>query len=182
MKKTICSILVAFLFASGCTKPEALLNTGENQLKAGTINKTVPMSFKEAFTSTAKIIPIECDGIVTDHLSGTLDVFCRMYGYYPVGNEGNDNAFVSEWMIHNYTGTLTSTSGSGEVFDIQGVKKMDMIAATFTFHLNVKGNMGSHYILFASGTNALPKTETSPGQLYTFTIEKAVCPGNAPGE
>lgn len=168
MKKTIYSSLVVFLIVLGCSKVEdvSVVNPNENQLKSGIIDRTIPMTFRESFTSAAKIIPIECDGIVVDHLSGTLDVFCRMYGYYPEGQEGNDAAFVSEWMIHNYSGTLTSTSGSGEIFGIQGVKKMDMVAKNFTFHLNVKGNLGSHYILFASGTN-------SP---YSFTIEKAVCP------
>lgn len=168
MKRTIYLSLVAFLFLFGCSKVDdvSVVNPSENQLKSGTIDRTIPMTFREAFTSIAKIIPIECDGIEVDHLSGTLDVFCRMFGYYPEGQEGNDNAFVSEWMIHNYSGTLASTSGSGEIFEIQGVKKMDMLEKDFTFHLNVKGSLGSHYILFASGTN-------SP---YTFTIEKAVCP------
>lgn len=177
MKTLIYFLLISSIIFLGCSKNDDDLNSDliNNQLKPELNAKgsqttyTVPMTFVEAFTSTAKKIPIECDGVVIDHLSGTLDVFCRMFGYYPEGQEGNDALFVSEWMIHNYYGTLASTSGSGEIFEIQGVKKMDMIEKNFTFHLNIKGNLGSHYILFASGTNA---------PSYTFTIEKAVCPGS----
>jgi len=171
MKTLLCFSLLTFLILSGCSKiaNDPAAKQDENLLKSGTNNYTVPMTFKEAFTSTVKQIPVECDGVVIDHLTGTLDVFCRMFGHYDPNFPGDDNKFISLWMIHNYSGILTSTSGSGEIFDIQGVKKMDMVEKDFSFHLNVKGNLGSHYILSASGTNA-------PN--YTFTVEKAVCPGS----
>lgn len=183
-------MLVTFLILLGCSKVDdvAVVNQGENQLKSApaTVDRTVPMYYQETYPNThlggkLTAIPVECGGgEPIDHLQGTLDVFCRMFGHFhpdwPEGTPGDLNHFQSEWMIHSYSGTLTSTSGSGEVFDVHGTKKMDVIGKVFTFHLNIKGSLGNHYILTASGTNA----NNSLG--YTFTIERAVCPGNVDGE
>ena len=186
MKKTIYLILVAFLILLGCSKVDdvAVVNQGENQLKSAPtiVDRTVPMYYQESYPNTPQgkltVIPVECGGgVPIDYLQGTLDVFCRMYGHYASDpKDPTKQIFVSEWMIHSYSGTLTSTSGSGEVFDVHGTKKMDVIGKVFTFHLNIKGSLGNHYILTASGTNA----NNSLG--YTFTIERAVCPGNGDGE
>lgn len=156
MKKTISFVLVAFLIILGVAKTDVA--SGQTY--------TVPMSYVENYTSATKLglIPIVCDGVVIDHLSGSLDVFCRMFGNYDPLYPGNNNFFHSIWMIHNYSGTLMGESG--EVFEISGVKKLDMLEKDFTFHLNIKGSEGNHYILWASGTN-------SPN--YTFTVDRAVC-------
>jgi hypothetical protein len=179
MKRVIYFSLVTILILMGCSKSDDLaVNPNENQLKSATPDHTVPMYYSEAYPSGKLTpIPVMCDGIVIDHLEGKLDAFCRMFGNYhpdyPKGTPGDLAHFQSEWMIHNYSGTLTATSGSGEVFNVQGTKKMDMGEMTFTFHLNIRGSLGNHYILFASGTNAANPLG------YTFTIEKAVCPQSA---
>jgi hypothetical protein len=155
MKKTISFVLVAFLILLGVAKTDV----------ASAQLRLVPMSYVETYSATKLTpIPIICDGVVIDHLSGSLDVFCRMFGYYDPAYPGNNNYFHWLWMIHTYTGFLTGEFG--EVFEIRGVKKLDGIDKDFTFHLNIKGSSGSHYILFASGTN-------SPN--YTFTVDRAVC-------
>lgn len=156
MKKTIYFSLVVCIIGLGVAKTDV----------ATAQNKTVPMSYVEKYTSTSKLgpIPIICEGVVVDHLFGDLDVFCRMFGYYDPAHSGDNNYFHSFWMIHSYSGTLTGESG--ELFEISGTKKMDMTAGDFTFHLNIRGNEGNHYILWASGTN-------SPN--YTFTVDRAVC-------
>lgn len=181
MKKTIYLILVAFLILLGCSKPDdvSVVNPGENQLKSASHDYTVPMYYSEKYPNILEggkltAIPVICDGVTIDHLEGTLDVFCRMFGHFhpdwPKGSTGDLLHFQSQWMIHSYSGTLKSTSGSGEEFDVHGTKKMDVIGMVFTFHLNIKGSLGNHYIFYASGTNAANPLG------YTFTIEKAVCP------
>lgn len=155
MKKTIYLSLMACLIGLGVAKTDV----------ASAQTKTVPMSYVENYNYGSKLgpIPIKCDGVVTDHVSGYLDVFCRMFGYYDPSFPGDNSKFHSIWMIHSYTGTLNGDRG--EVFEISGTKKLDMMDNAFTFHLNIRGNQGNHYILWASGTN-------SP---YTFTIDRAVC-------
>ena len=66
-------------------------------------------------------------------------------------------------MIHNYSGSLVGTSG--EVFDIQGVKKIDSIDKVYTWHLNIKGDRGVTISFLLQGLQALSQ----------LTIEKAVC-------
>jgi hypothetical protein len=186
MKKTIYVTLMAFLLLLGCSKSanDLTANQDENQLQSAknvqpSVDRTVLMPpYKETYPSgKLTLIPVMCDGVIIDHLTGSLDVLCRMFGHFhpdwPEGTPGDLNHFQSQWMIHSYSGTLTSTSGSGEVFDVQGTKKMDVIGKVFTFHLNINGNQGNHYIVSASGTNAA----NSLG--YTFTIERAVCPGSS---
>ena len=164
MKKAIYFSLVAFLIVLGFAKSD--MASGQGNGNAALADRTFPMVTKEAYLAGAKIIPVECDGVVVDHLTGTLDVFCRMFGHYdPI----NPNIFYTQWMIHNYFGTLKSSNevnGSYEVFEVQGVKKIDSQEMVYDWHLNLKGDMGNHYIIFASGT-------TVP---FTFTIDKAVCP------
>ena len=152
---------MAFLIVLGVSKSDMVSAQGKgNPLQPGLVDRSFPMETTEEYTSELRKIPISCDGVVVDRLSGSLDVFCRMFGHY---DPLNPNVFITQWMIHNYSGTLTGEKG--EVFEIQGVKKIDSIDKIYTFHLNLKGNMGSHYIISASGT-------TSP---YTFTIDKSVC-------
>jgi hypothetical protein len=154
MKKTICFSLLAFLFLGGCSKSEDLaVNSNENQLKSASVNNTVPM-----FTSELYNIPLVCDGIEIDRLQGRLDVFCRMH--YENG--------IIVWMIHNFSGSLTDSKG--EVFDVNGVRKIDSVQKSYTFHSNIKGNLGSHYILYGTSVTTSPNT---------LIIEKASCPQSA---
>jgi len=179
MKTILCSSLFAFLVFSGCSKVanDPAAKQDENQLKSASPDKMFQMYYSETYPNTPvgklTAIPVMCDGEIIDHLKGTLDVHCRMFGHYaPDPKDPTKQIFVSQWMIHSYSGSFTSASGSGEVFDVTGTKKMDVMEKVFTFHLNMNGNMGNHYIVFALGKN-----ENNPIG-YTFTIEKAVCPGS----
>jgi hypothetical protein len=162
MKKAVYLSLVAILIVLGFAKSEVASAQGNGN--TGLVDRTFPMVTTEAYLAAGRLIPIECDGVVIDHLSGTLDVFCRMFGHY---DPLNPNVFVTQWMIHNYSGFLVGVNK--EVFEIQGVKKIDSIDKVYTIHLNIKGDKGSHYIIIASGN-------TSP---YSFIIEKAVCPSSS---
>ena len=160
MKKIIYFSLVAFLILLGCSKDDDLgVNSGENELKSASDNSTILMPA----TWETYNIPVICDGVEIDRLAGKLDVFCRMHY--------EDGKLV--WMIHNFSGFLTSTSVSGEVFEMKGTRKIDMVLANYTFRSNIKGDLGSHYIL--SGTSSTLSKNT-------LIIEKAVCPQSADEE
>lgn len=162
MKKTIYLILVAFLILLGCTKNDDVLvaNPDEYQLKSGTVERNYPMETTGVF-----IIPVICDGVEIDLLTGKLDIWCRMFGYYD-----SSGKFIGQWRVQTFEGILTSTSGSGEVFNVKGSRKIDNINTEFTLRANIIGNKGSHYILSGS-SDTLP-----PGGLI---IEKATCPQQA---
>jgi len=161
MKKTFYLSLLAILFLGGCSKSdEFAVNPNENQLKSGIIERNYPMETTGKF-----IIPVICDGVEIDRLTGTLDIWCRMFGYYD-----STGKFIGQWRVQTFEGTLTSTSGSGEVFDVKGSRKIDNINTEFTLRANIKGDKGSHYILSGS-SDTLP-----PGGLI---IDKATCPQQA---
>jgi hypothetical protein len=148
MKTAFFSILVALLIVLGVAKSDFV----SAQSNPGSLQRTVPMFTPETYT-----IPIYCDGIIVDVLTGNVTSFCRMH--YEDG--------VIVWMIHNIDGILKSTSLSGEVFEFTGVRKIES-GKEYTLHANIKGNQGSHYIILYS-VNIITRL---------LTIEKAVCPGN----
>jgi hypothetical protein len=152
MKTAIYFVLVAFLILLGGAKSDvnSAVQPNENQLKSGPTDQTVPMYTREMYS-----IPLICDGVEIDRLNGMLEVFCRMH---------YENGKII-WMIHNFSGFLTGSTG--EVFEIKGTRKIDSIEKDYTFRTNIKGDRGSHYILFGSSIT------TSP---YTLTIDKAICP------
>jgi hypothetical protein len=148
MKTTISFTLVAFMVLLGVAKSEVTSAQGN-----GLLQGTVPMYSSELYS-----IPLVCDGVEIDHLEGRLDIFCRMH---------YENGIII-WMIHNFSGSLTSSTG--EVFEINGTRKIDSVEKDYTFRANIKGSLGSHYILFGS-SNTLKPTD--------LTIYKAVCPSGA---
>lgn len=158
MKKTIYLILVAFLMVLGCSKVDdiSVVNPDENQLESGSVERNYPMETTGVF-----IIPVICDGVEIDRLTGKLDIWCRMFGYYDSAGK-----FIGQWRVQTFEGTLTSTSGSGEVFNVKGSRKIDNINTEFTLRANIKGDQGSHYILSGS-SDILP-----PNGLI---IDKATC-------
>jgi len=158
MKKTIYFSLVAFLFVMGCSKSDdSTINQDENVLKSGIVERNYPMETTGVF-----IIPVICDGVEIDRLTGKLDIWCRMFGYYD-----STGKFIGQWRVQTFEGTMTSTSGSGEVFNVKGSRKIDNINTEFTLRANIIGNQGSHYVLSGS-SDTLP-----PGGLI---IDKATCP------
>ena len=149
MKTKISFVLVAFLILLGVAKSDIASAQGN-----GLLQRTVPMYSSELYS-----IPLVCDGVVFDHLNGRLDIFCRMH---------YENGKIV-WMIHNFSGTLTSSS-TGEDFEINGTRKIDNDETDYTFRANITGDLGSHYILFGSSNTLLPTG---------LTIYKGVCPSGA---
>ena len=100
------------------------------------------------------------------------DVFCN--GEYVESFTGpmvwhNISHFVNGvevWETSQAIGELTSTSG--EVFHVNEIVRQSYSDDLITWHGNLKGNMGSHYVY--SFTSSLDWT--------SITIEKTGCPGN----
>lgn len=151
MKTLIYFSLIAFLFLSGCTKndEESTLKTGVNQLKSVPENGTVSYNFTWGY-----IADLICDDVVIDQLSGNVEWHIR--DHYTNGE--------IVWSIYNATGSLMSTNG--EVFEIHESDKLWYSQDDWTFHCNLTGDQGSHYIL------------SGHGDLTTWEIfvDKANCP------
>jgi hypothetical protein len=154
MKALIYLSFFTFLLFTGCTKNEddSNLNQSVNQLKEAPENGTVSYYY-----SAGIYTPITCDGITIDYLSGG-DIEWHILDHYKNGE--------LEWSIYKASGTLTVVS-TGEVFTIQESDKVDVESGEFTFHSNLIGDQGSHYILSGTGLWVWP---------YTVTIEHANCP------
>jgi len=101
-------------------------------------------------------IPLVCDDVQVGYISG-WPVDWHVIDHYKNGE--------IEWSIYKASGSLTLKS-TGEVFEIQESDKIFYSKGNFSFHANLVGNQGSHYIL--SG-NFDPIT-------YEVFVEKAVCP------
>jgi hypothetical protein len=154
MKTLIFLSLIAFLILSGCAKndDESVVNQGVNRLKDGPLNGTVSYYWSGGIATY-----ISCDGVVVDYLEGG-DIEWHILDHYKNGE--------LEWSIYKATGSLTIES-TGEVFEIKESDKVDVLSGDFTFHSNLIGDQGSHYILSGSGLWVYP---------YTVTIDKANCP------
>jgi hypothetical protein len=155
MKTLIYLNLIAFLLLSGCAKndDETAVSRGVNQLKDVPENGTVSYFF------TAGIYTyISCDGVEIGTLEGGV-IEWHILDHYKNGEP--------EWSMYKAFGTLTDQS-TGEVFQIQESDKVDYNEGDFTFHSNIIGDQGSHYILAGTGLWVYP---------YTVTIYRANCPG-----
>lgn len=154
MKKIIYFSLAAFLFILGSSEFQSVcgVNSGNTQLNSETPDRTISHRFQSGYWT-----PITCDGVTFDYLEGVLDVHCVMFGH----------AGAWQWMTMRFTGTLTNSEG--EHFKIKEIDKSD--ATEFSWHANIVGDMGSHYVISGTGT-------FDP---YTFTIDQVVCP-NGPKE
>ncbi len=145
MKRIIYLSLVVFLIVLGSS---AIDNVSGINPGSSTPDKAVSHRFQGGYWT-----PLICDGVEVDYLEGTLDVHCVMFGH----------PGAWQWMTMRYTGTLKSAA-TGEQFRIMEIDKSD--ATDFSWHSNLVGDNGSHYIIFGSGT-------FDP---FTVTIDKTVCP------
>ncbi len=117
------------------------------------INKTVVFKFDDF----GYYAPIYCNGKIVDLLWGNIKV------QYSDHIEKN---FV-KWEMYKWDGELTGWYG--EVFQIHESDKIGIPnPGVYTFHFNLVGNMGNHYI----------NSGTYDWQTGIVTIDKAVCPGN----
>lgn len=101
-------------------------------------------------------VPVNCDSVVIDFLIG--DVTYHQTSHYLNG--------VFVWCKQQVSGELISQN-SEEVFKIKDIWKGNHIACFGTGHINLVGEIGSHYLL----TYTL---DMSNGTLI-FTFVKAVC-------
>jgi hypothetical protein len=153
MKTLICFSLMVFLVFSGCSKVDndSAAKPDNNQLKAAPKNGSVSWYYSGGYG-----IPLVCDDVQVGFLFG-WPVDWHVIDHYKNGE--------IEWSIYNASGFLTLKS-TGEVFKIQESDKIFYSKGNFTFHANLVGNLGSHYIL--SG-------HFDPATFEVF-VDKAVCP------
>jgi hypothetical protein len=153
MKTLICFSLMAFLVFSGCKKfdNDSAAKPDENQLKAAPKNGSVSWNL-----STGYGIPLVCDGEQVGSVFG-WPVDWHIIDHYKNGE--------LEWSIYNVTGSLKN-SYTGENFKIQESDKLIWSQGDYTFHANLMGDQGTHYIL--SG-------HFDPATFAVF-VDKAVCP------
>jgi len=102
--------------------------------------------------------PVYCGGNLVDELWGTVKV------QFVIHVENG----MEKWDILIWSGELKS-SHNDEIFRIQEIDKIGIPAAgIYTYHFNLKGNMGSHYI----NSGNLNMSD------WTIVVDKTVCPGN----
>lgn len=173
MKTSIYFILIASMLFLGCSKSDDDLNSDliNSQLKPELNAKGTPeaadFSVSHFFAWPYYSTPLICNGIPVGSLNGELNVHCVMFGHYNPDFPEDLNEFVFQWMIMNYSGSLTNPA-NGEIFKIKETQKVAAGLSSYTWHSNIMGNKGSHYIIFGSSLNEAP----------WFKIDKAICPGS----
>lgn len=153
MKKMLYFSLVAFLFTMGCSKVDndPAAKPDGNQLKAAPVTGSVSY-----ISSGGYGIPLVCDGVQVGSVFG-WPIDWHIIDHYENGE--------LVWTMYKTNGSLTNTV-TGEVFKIQESDKLIWSQADYTFHANLIGNRGTHYILFG---------HFEPGTFEVF-VERAVCP------
>lgn len=117
------------------------------------VNKTVVFNIDDF----GYYAPVYCNGKIVDKLWGNIHV------KYLDHIEKNS----VKWEMYIWDGEVTGLYG--EVFKIHESDKIGIPdAGVYTYHFNLVGDMGSHYL--NSGTY-----DSKTGMV---TIDKAVCPGN----
>lgn len=171
MKTSIYFVLIASILFLGCSKSDDDLNLDlinsqlKPELNAKGSTKIVNFSVSHYFTS-AYWTPLICDGIEVGSLEGMVNVHCVMFGHYDPDFPGNLNKFIWQWMVMNYSGSLTNPA-TGEMFIIKESDKIEAGYSSYNWHSNIRGDKGSHFIIFGSSTDEDP----------WFKIDKAICPG-----
>jgi hypothetical protein len=154
MKKTFYFSLMAILVLLGCSKVEndSAVKPDGNQFKAAPVNGSVSWILSGYFY----YLPIECDGVEAGFVyGGPID--WHIIDHYKNGEV--------VWTMYKVNGSLTNIP-TGEVFKIQESDKLIWSKGDYTFHANLIGNQGGHYIL--SG-----RYNPITGEVF---IDKAVCP------
>lgn len=136
MKKFIFISLLTFLLSSGFTV--------ESQAQNGTVSYTYSGGY------SADVI---CNEVLVDQILGPFAWHVR--DHYKNGE--------LEWSIYTASGSLTSENG--EVFAIHESDKIYWSQNEWTFHCNLIGNLGNHYILSGHG-------DATTGEVF---IDKANC-------
>ena len=153
MKKMIYFSLMVFLLTMGCAKVtnDPVAKPDANQEKA------LPVTGSVSYISSGGYgIPLVCEGVQVGFVFG-----------WPVDWHVIDHYENGEliWTKYNVTGTLTNRS-TKEVFKIQESDKLIWTEADYTFHANLMGNQGTHYILSGRFDPAT----------FEVLVDRAVCP------
>ena len=152
MKRIIYLSMAAFLIVLGCSKSDDFaVNPDENQLKSASVNGSVSW-----YVSSGYYIDLVCNDVQVGYVFG-WPIEWHIIDHY---NNGE-----LEWTMYKTNGSLTNKS-TGEVFKIQESDKLIWSQGDYTFHANLTGNQGSHYIL--SG-------HFDPITFEVF-VDKATCP------
>jgi hypothetical protein len=136
MKKLICFSLFAFMLSSGFTVQSQAQNWTDSYTYTGGY-------FADVF----------CNEVAVDQILGNVAWHVR--DHYKNGE--------LEWSIYTASGSLTSANG--EVFEIHESDKIYWSQNEWTFHCNLIGNLGNHYILSGHG-------DTTTWEVF---IDKANC-------
>jgi len=132
MKKIALLVLGLSFLMMGCTKDDLYEEDSGVLLKSAETK-----SYQAKFTEDGYLTPLFCDGEMVDYVSGNISSHWRVH--YKDG--------VREWIIINFSGTLTSTNG--EVLTIRETDKIDFEEGMDPIYLirwNIMGQDGSHYI------------------------------------
>ena len=152
MKRIVYICIVAFLMLTGSSKTANVygLNPDEKLTTSASPDRSISHRFQSGYWT-----PLICNGVEDGYLEGVLDVHCVMFGH----------PGAWQWMTMRFTGKITNPE-TGEQFRIMEIDKSD--DNNVSWHANIIGNQGSHYIIIGSMTY----------EPFSFTIEKTVCPGS----
>jgi hypothetical protein len=144
---------MASLSIMGCAKVanDPTAKPEGNQVKSAAVNGSVSWYYSSGY-----YIPLVCDGVQVGYVFG-WPIEWHVIDHYKNGE--------LEWSMYKTNGSLTNRS-TGEVFKIQESDKLLWSQGDYTFHANLIGNKGTHYIL--SG-------HFDPINFEAF-VERAVCP------
>jgi len=102
--------------------------------------------------------PVYCDGVNVDNLTGTVTYHVVIH--YKNGNMISEN-------VH-YTGVVQS-SNTTEEFKLSEVDKVDDINGIISWHFNLIGNQGTHYI------GSMTWDAVNDPNFENPVIDKAIC-------
>jgi hypothetical protein len=101
--------------------------------------------------------PVYCNGVLVDEIFGT--VIWHNISHFVEG--------VEVWETSQANGEITSLY-TGEVFRVNEVDKHNIVEGIWTWHTNLKGDMGNHYSFEMTSNEAWDP----------ITVNKAVCTEN----
>lgn len=158
MKKIINIGLLASLILFGCTKSandSALYQNETQSTSVSTLASDRKITTSHFFTYPNLDFYLWCDNNLIDHFLGDMNLHCTM-------QYEND---VLVFMNMEYSGSYTGEN-TGEVVKFKEITRDDLSKSdNRSFHMNVVGNKGSHFII--SGTYLT--------QEPWVVIDKAIC-------
>ncbi|WP_147384131.1 hypothetical protein [Maribellus luteus] len=132
MKKIAFIVWGLSLLMMGCTKEDMYENEADAVLKSAETK-----TYQAKFTDDSYFTPLFCEGEIVDYVSGYISAHWRVH--YKNG--------VRQWILINFSGTLTSANG--EVLTIRESDKIlfeEGMDPTYSVRWNIMGEDGSHYI------------------------------------